>query len=196
MRDGETGGYAYASLIVTRRLLLRPPDSRDQAAIAALAANRRIAENLAAAPGEGAGAHCATFAIVERATNAVIGATARGPGAGSPGSVEIASWVGEPYWGRGCATEASQALIDSIFADPRVTSVGCSNRASNHRARRVIEKCGFQFTGTGMVRSPALRGAVPIERFILERRNWKSLKDWGADGRTMEAGDAPRDNAA
>jgi RimJ/RimL family protein N-acetyltransferase len=65
---------------------------------------------------------------------------------------------------------------------------------SNGRARRVIEKCGFQFRETGMVRSPVSFGAVPVERFVLERRNWASLKSWGAGAR--EEADVARDNAA
>jgi len=58
----------------------------------------------------------------------------------------------------------------------------------------VIEKCGFQFRGTGMVRSPTLFGAFPVERFVLDRRNWASLKAWG----TPEAGlgRAERETAA
>jgi hypothetical protein len=33
---------------------------------------------------------------------------------------------------------------------------------------------------------------VPVERFVLERRNWASLKSWGAQSAAGE----PRDNAA
>jgi hypothetical protein len=67
----------------------------------------------------------------------------------------------------------------------------------NHRARRVIEKCGFQFRETGMVRSPVLRGAVPVERFALERRNWAALRAWGLPPtkRRRRSGE-PRDTAA
>jgi hypothetical protein len=60
----------------------------------------------------------------------------------------------------------------------------------------VVEKCGFQYRGTGMVRAASRSGAVPVERFVLERRNWESLKAWGAVIKPMEAGHAPRDNAA
>ena len=41
-----------------------------------------------------------------------------------------------------------------------------------------------------MIRSIAARGAVPIERFVLERRVWSSLKSWGAE-RSVR-GDAER----
>jgi hypothetical protein len=45
----------------------------------------------------------------------------------------------------------------------------------------VIEKCGFQFRETGMVRFPILNGAVPVERFALERRTWAALRAWSAN---------------
>ncbi len=196
MREGVDGEFGFATRILTQRLWLRMPDAADRAAVKALAANPRVAENLAAAPGEWTGPRCASLAVVEREANVVIGAAAYGAIADRPGAVEIATWVGEPHWGRGYATEATQALIDHVFADERTRILWCANRASSTRSRRVVEKCGFQYRGTGMVRSPSLNGAVPVERFVLERRNWESLKAWGARDNRMEHDDAPRDNAA
>lgn len=69
-----------------------------------------------------------------------------------------------------------------MFANCETDTVWCSNRVTNDRARRVIEKCGFQFRGTGMVRL-AGRGAYPIERFSLSRSAWTSLKAWGSGHR-------------
>ena len=192
MRYGE-GEFEFGSVILTRRLILRHPQARDGEAIARLAANPRVAENLAAAPGERGGT---SFALVEREGGAVVGAAGHGPIADRPGAAEIAAWVGEPYWGRGYGTEASQGLIDHVFADEEILVLWCSNRPSNTRARRVIEKCGFQFRGPGMVRSPSLNVAVPVERFLLDRRNWVSLKSWGAPIPRKERRNAPRDNAA
>jgi RimJ/RimL family protein N-acetyltransferase len=196
MRYGEgegKGKLEFGSVILTLRLMLRHPEARDRDAIAALAANPGVAENLAAAPGDNGGR---SFALVERESGAVIGAAGYGPIPDRPRAAEIASWVGEPYWGRGFATEASQALIDHVFADEDILVLWCSNRPSNTRARRVIEKCGFQFRGPGMVRSPTRNVAVPVERFLLDRRNWVSLKSWGAPMPRKERRDAPRNNAA
>src|SRR5438270_10225050 len=101
MRVGE-GEFEFGSVILTRRLILRHPEKRDRDAIAALAANPRVAENLAAAPGERGGS---TFAVVEREGGAVVGSSGYGPMPERPGAAEIACWIGEPYWGRGLATE-------------------------------------------------------------------------------------------
>ena len=159
-----------------------------------LSANPRVAENLAAAPGLGGSGE--SFVVVERASGAVLGVAAYGPMAERPQSVAVATWLGELHWGRGYATEATQAVVDRAFSDDSLMVLWCSNRASNARARRVIKKCGFQFRESGMMRVSALRGAVPVERFVLERRNWTSLKAWGAVAVVRKERDAPPRNHA
>jgi RimJ/RimL family protein N-acetyltransferase len=52
-------------------------------------------------------------------------------------------------------------------------------RVSNPASRRVLEKCGFQWTGVGLYRIRALNSSAPIDRFRLDRRLWASLKSWG-----------------
>jgi hypothetical protein len=44
----------------------------------------------------------------------------------------------------------------------------------------VIEKCGFPWVGTGLNQVKALNASVPVDRFVLERRTWESLRAWGA----------------
>src|SRR5436309_11694625 len=105
MRDGE-GELEFGTTILTRRLILRHPTAKDREAIAHLAANRQVAENLAASPGDRGGS---AFALVEREGLAVVGSAGYGPIPDRPGATEIACWIGEPSWGRGLGTEASQA---------------------------------------------------------------------------------------
>jgi GNAT superfamily N-acetyltransferase len=169
--------------IETARLSLRRPRTGDEAEIAVMSAGRRIAENLAALPCPDSGGIGETFVLVERCKNRLVGAGMYGPRVDRPSATEIACWIGEPHWGKGFGTEAAQAVIDRAFADERIGILWCANRVLNDRARRVIEKCGFQFRETGMVRFPILNGAVPVERFALERRTWTALRAWGADAR-------------
>jgi hypothetical protein len=174
-----TGGQtesAYQS-IVTERLHLRLRRPADDLAMNALAANPAIAPSLCSTIDRGIG-----LAVVEGNTGRIVGGASYG-GTGLGSGVEISVWIGEPDWGEGYATEAAQGLIDRVFCEnPATAMVWCSNRAANDRARRVIEKCGFQYRGTGMVRLPG-RGAFPIERFALDRGAWESLKAWGAGHR-------------
>jgi RimJ/RimL family protein N-acetyltransferase len=181
----------FRTSIVTERLRLRPRHAADEIALAALAANPAIAPNLCATICTDGGK---ATAIVDRISGRLIGGAEHGEtGLGS--GMEIALWIGEPDWGKGFATEAAQALIDHAFTEEHVDVLWCSNRVTNARARRVIEKCAFQFRGSGMVRLPG-RGAFPIERFALDRRNWMSLKAWGAAARGSETRHAPRETAA
>jgi RimJ/RimL family protein N-acetyltransferase len=180
---------------MTRRLVLTAPEAWHREATEKLAANPRVAENRAASPCPETGDAGQSFILVLREGRMPIGQAAFGPTEPGRGAIEIAVWIGEPYWGRGYATEATQAVIDRAFDDQRVGVLWCSNRASNTRARRVIEKCAFQFRGTGMARAPFHGGAIPVERFALERRNWRSLKEWGEPRPERDVDDA-RHNAA
>jgi RimJ/RimL family protein N-acetyltransferase len=62
-------------------------------------------------------------------------------------------------------------------------------RVSNPASRRVLEKCGFQWTGVRLIRIRAINSAAPADRFRLDRGLWSSLKSWGREssGRTGRA---------
>lgn len=183
MQDGTDNGDPVARPIITGRLMLKPPEEEEREMIVELAAHPAISNNLAAAPGNYGRAGGRSLAVFSRSIRMTIGVTGFGPMTDRAVAVEVSTWIGEPYWERGYATEATQAVVDLAFAATDIEALWCSNRASNSRGRRVIEKCGFQFFETGMARSPVTMGAIPVERFLLERRNWASLKSWGATER-------------
>ena len=81
--------------------------------------------------------------------------------------------------GKGFATEAAHAVIDYAFGRFDFDALHSSARVTNPASRRVLEKCGFQWTGAGLGRSRALGSSVPIDRFRLDRGLWASLKSWG-----------------
>ena len=93
---------------------------------------------------------------------------------------EIGYWLGVPFWGNGYATEAARALIDHAFGDLGHEVLHAGARVSNPASRRVLEKCGFQWTGVGLYRIRAIHSSAPFDRFRLERGIWASLKSWGA----------------
>jgi RimJ/RimL family protein N-acetyltransferase len=174
----------------SERLHLRAPVLKDALAIAALANNRKIAEMTASIPHPygvadaeawissvsvpGAGV---AFAIFEKNSGAFAGICSyEWRGETIP---EIGYWAGEPFWGRGYATEAVRAMIDHAFTATDLQALAASCRVTNVESRRVLEKCGFQWTGAGLCRVRALRSSVPSDRFRLDRRNWASLRAWG-----------------
>jgi RimJ/RimL family protein N-acetyltransferase len=184
--------------IVTPRLLLRQHQAGDIATISALAETAAVArqrDEIGDARAWIARARltpeATVFAVVERASGAYIGAVGAAPMPELPSRTELGVWIGEPHSGRGYATEALQAVIDHSFVAGAAEALWGVSRVTNSRARRVIEKCGFQYRENGMARSVALRGSFPVERFILERRVWLSLKAWGGMPGSRGDGAAP-----
>lgn len=185
---------ASIPVLETRRLALRAPRLEDAKMVAALANDRRIAENTARIPhpykvadAEGfiSGANRsggeAVFLVTLR-DKTVIGACGIMFHEESP---ELGYWLGVPHWGKGYATEALHALIDYAFTDLGHDALQAGARVTNPASRRVLEKCGFQWTGVGLYRIRAIRSSAPIDRFRLERGIWSALKGWGRMKRVM-----------
>jgi RimJ/RimL family protein N-acetyltransferase len=75
-------------------------------------------------------------------------------------------------WGRGLATEAAQAIVDLGFGLTLSVEAVASARVENAASRRVLEKCGFAFTSTGLEGAPARGGMVECHKFRLGREVW------------------------
>jgi RimJ/RimL family protein N-acetyltransferase len=197
-RPAETFRERCIPVLETERLVLRAPRLEDAKAVAQLANDRRIAENTARIPHpyslKDAEAFLAAANRSDRETTFVIALTegtligACGlelrEGPGTAGLMpELGCWLGVPHWGRGFATEAVRALIDHAFTDLELEALQAGARVTNPASRRVLEKCGFQWTGVGLYRIRALKSSAPIDRFRLERSIWASLKSWGRSRR-------------
>jgi len=184
--DGSTSLTA-CPVLVTERLVMRAPHVDDIPDLARLAASRRIADMLARMPHPYGEAEAQAFvtASAQRADGCVYALTLGDNGAfvgcaalnAAPHGLELGYWVGEPYWGRGYATEAAHALVDHGFRASAVRSLHASCRVINPASRRVIQKCGFHYVGQGMIHSLAA-GRVAVERYVLDRKTWASLKSW------------------
>ena len=61
-----------------------------------------------------------------------------------PNQPELGYRLRRAAWGRGLASEGSQALIDRGFADHHVQRVVAETMVVNTASRRVMEKCGMQ----------------------------------------------------
>ncbi len=185
---GEQFREGSIPVLETKRLALRMPRLGDAKAMVALANDRRIAENTARIPhpykladaesfisGANKGAADAVFLITLRDGAAIgaCGVTALDEQA------ELGYWLGVPYWGKGYATEALHAVIDYAFTDLGHEALNAGARVTNPASRRVLEKCGFQWTGVGLYRIRAINSSAPIDRFRLERGIWSAIKGWG-----------------
>ncbi len=68
-------------------------------------------------------------------------------GLNSNGTVEIGYGILEKYQGKGYATEAVKAISNWAFQEPKVTAIEAEIDDKNIASKKVLEKCGFVFTG-------------------------------------------------
>jgi [ribosomal protein S5]-alanine N-acetyltransferase len=59
-------------------------------------------------------------------------------------NAEIGYWIGEPFWGRGFATEAVKLMIDYTFENYDVTRIYASMFEQNIASQKVLLKAGFK----------------------------------------------------
>jgi RimJ/RimL family protein N-acetyltransferase len=185
-RETCTGGSI--PVLETERLVLRAPRLEDAKAVALLANDKRIAENTRRIPHPYSRADADDFIsavnnpggevmfLITR-DGAVIGACGIASQDGLP---DVGYWLGVKSWGKGYATDAVRALIDFAFTELGHDILQAGARVTNPASRRILEKCGFQWTGVGLCRIRALSSSAPIDRFRLDRGLWTSLKNWGA----------------
>jgi RimJ/RimL family protein N-acetyltransferase len=171
-------------VLETERLILRAPRFEDAKSLAVLMNDRRIAENTATVP------HPYTLADAE----AFIGRTQRGASIfliTLPGDIIVGNCgvgvlggpdpepgycIGVPWWGRGIATEAAQALVDFAFTTLGFERLQARARVSNPASRRVLEKCGFTWSDVVLTRVRALGTSVPADRLHLDRSSWAARR--------------------
>jgi RimJ/RimL family protein N-acetyltransferase len=168
-------------VLETERLVLRAPRIEDAKAVAALAKDRRVAENTLRIP------HPYTFADAMQWISAantrpgertfvilreddVVGACGfdlrEGP------EPEVGYWIGAPYWEQGYATEAASAGLDYAFETEAHAALRAGARVTNPASRRVLEKCGFEWDGVELIRILSIGASVPSDRFRLTRDTW------------------------
>jgi len=185
---------ACPCVLETERLTLRSPTLADVKAIARLANDRRIAENTRRLPHPYLEEHAIAFvrmtadspsevAFVIEHNFAPVGAA--GINWREPDVPEIGYWLGFEHWGQGFGTEAARAVIDYFFEGFDHELLYAHARVANPMSRNIIEKCGFQWTGAGLLRIRAISSSAPIDRFRLDRGLWASLKSWGQSRRVV-----------
>ena len=185
--QAETLPASRSPVLRTARLVLRAPRMDDAKAIKALINDRRIAEMTARIPhpytlkdakafiAAASGGRLPQFAIT-LADGRIVGGC--GIGTLRADGPEIGYWIGVPHWGNGYATEAARALIDHAFGDLDYEVLRAGARVTNPASRRVLEKCGFQWTGVELRKVLSLGSSVPVDRFRLDPGVWTSLKSW------------------
>jgi RimJ/RimL family protein N-acetyltransferase len=165
----------------TERLLLRPGWSQDAPALFEAIGDERIVRNLATAPWPYSFADAEAWLATERRASEptllvflhgggapeLIGAI--GIGRRPAGETELGYWIARRHWGRGYATEAGRALLATARHGLRLKRLDAGHFLDNPASGRVLEKLGFEPTGTIAPRYSAGRGEMaPCRLFKLE----------------------------
>jgi RimJ/RimL family protein N-acetyltransferase len=166
----------------TQRLLLRPGFPEDAPALAMAIADRAIVRNLAVVPWpyslRDAEAYLASprdpilpsLLIFERTSGAPQLVGSCGLGRRTSGAVELGYWIARPFWGRGIATEACTALIETART-LQLQQLEASHFVDNPASGRVLEKIGFEPTGITAPRMSCARGTEVPARLMRLRLN-------------------------
>ena len=88
-----------------------------------------------------------TFAILRKEDQRLIGAIDIRPDLHN-WRAEIGYWIGKPFWGRGYATEAAQAIIRFGFEELSLNRIYATHFADNPASGRVMQKVGMVYEGT------------------------------------------------
>jgi RimJ/RimL family protein N-acetyltransferase len=117
------------------------------------------------------------FAAIEKQTGAFLGWFLFRPPLGenpAPGEIELGYRLHQAAWGRGFATEGSNALVEKGFTELGVQRVIATAMTVNRGSRRVLEKVGLQYVRTFQPDWPdPLEGSEHGEvEYLLTREEW------------------------
>ncbi|WP_042222173.1 GNAT family N-acetyltransferase [Oceanobacillus manasiensis] len=148
--------------ITTQRLLLRLFEKSDAETIAELCNNINIYQNTLYLPYPYSVEDALTwmephrerfiadksyeFAVTDKENGQLYGAIALSNNRAFQHG-EIAYWIGEPFWGKGYATEAAQAIVQFAFEEKKLHKVFARYFGTNPASGRVLQKIGMKEEG-------------------------------------------------
>ena len=164
------------TVIRTPRLTLRPFNEGDIDAMVALLNDWEVAQWLAIPPFPYRRADARFYVDHVRANHEAGPATefaiALTEGDGVVGSIglrmksadaAIGYWLGQPYWGRGYASEAVGAVVAYGFGSLGLERLEAETDPENQRSERVLAKLGFRPIGQASAKE-VLPCSVPTRR--------------------------------
>jgi 8-oxo-dGTP diphosphatase len=115
-----------------------------------------------------------TFAIERREDHEPVGLI--GLEFAADGEAETGFWIGKPFWGRGYASEALQAVVRYGFLNIGLSRLVATAVPDNRASVRVQEKAGLVFTGMIEIDAPARGYRARVERRLLEQVRWEKQR--------------------
>jgi RimJ/RimL family protein N-acetyltransferase len=176
-------------VIETEHLLLRPPHDEDVEDIASLANNYNVAKMLSSMPHpyfaadardfidrvKRASVHGCVYAVTEAKSGRFMGVAGLHEDRSRYDLPFAGYWLGEPYWGKGHASQAAHALVDLFFKVTDRSQLMISCRTDNHASRRIIEKCGGRYWKSGSAFNRALGDIQHLDHYRVTRGDWVNI---------------------
>jgi RimJ/RimL family protein N-acetyltransferase len=182
-------------MITTPRLLLRPWRDSDSAPFSAMNADREVMEFFPEQLSHDESDHMiariqahqekhgfcffATEVIGKAAFIGFVGIQHVPFEAGFTPAVEIGWRLARPYWNRGLATEAAQAVLNYSFETLKLEEVVSYAVSGNMRSRRVMEKISMRHDHAADFDHPLLPVGHSLRRHVLyrlRRSEWRTLQ--------------------
>ncbi|MBY0307742.1 MAG: diaminopimelate epimerase [Phycisphaerales bacterium] len=175
--------------LTTDRLTLRSLTQDDAAAVAALAADKRISDTTLTVPypylphhasswiSTHAAGHSAGFntvwGILDRRTGHVVGTVGIVCNT-RHNTAEIGYWIGVPFWNRGYASEAAGAVLRWAFTqrEPALQRIDAHHFIGNEASGRVMAKMGMLYEGLCLAAARKQGKAVDVARYAITREQW------------------------
>jgi len=166
--------------IATERLILRPLEAHDAAAMTLLASDIRVAERLNRIPhpyslddakayiayanaGLKKGTHVC-LAIVRRVDHTFLGVIGL--------EEELGYWIGHRFWEQGYGKEAVHSFMHFCFFALNQKEIEAKALMANLASCRILEGLGFQNLGIVRITSLAYQGERPAQKYFLSRKDY------------------------
>ncbi len=177
--------------LTSERLILRPFDAGDAAAVQTLAGDREIADTtlriphpyedgmadewIAAHRGQFEAGTMAVFAIELKSDGELAGAISLTIERGLL-KAEMGYWVGTPFWNKGYCTEAARRIVEYGFEDLGLNRIAAQHFVRNPSSGRVMQKIGMRHEGTLKEAAMKWDRFEDLELYSLLRREWLATR--------------------
>ncbi len=79
-------------------------------------------------------------------------------------SIELGYWIGEPFWGKGIATEAVSQMVNYVFDSLQKVRILSNVYEHNKASMRVLEKNGFRLEG--IRKKAVLKNDILLDEYL------------------------------
>lgn len=161
----------------TGRLILRPLQASDEAALVAALNDWEVVRWLAVVPFPYGPADFQDFLPMAAPGSTWVIEDAEGLAGVVGMASHLGYWLARRAWGRGYATEACRAVLAAHFADPVALPVHSAWHEGNQRSANVLRKLGFRSAGFESKRTVARPDEDSLScRMILTRTDWTASR--------------------